>query len=175
MAMSAASFPKGCRSGSRRCVRSSPRHRGARHHGTMANRGDRRRRPAHRGCGQCTAEGGGGAPAVDGVPAVRAVAVDPGTSRSRCARAVGMLPCFTPSADDIARVLVDRDGSTSGRPIGRRRSAVATSAGRRLATDAEARARRERALGMARDAATHPAPTPPSRRCWPPPRMRRVR
>ena len=73
------------------------------------------------------------------------------TLRSRC-RHVALL---TPSAEDIARVLVERDGlderaahwaaAISGGHVGR---------ARRLATDAEARARRERALGMARDAAT---------------------
>lgn len=73
------------------------------------------------------------------------------TLRSRC-RHVALL---TPSADDIARVLVDRDGlderaalwaaAISGGHVGR---------ARRLATDADARSRRERALGMARDAAT---------------------
>lgn len=73
------------------------------------------------------------------------------TLRSRC-RHVALL---TPSADDIAQVLVARDGLAEGDA----RWAAAVSGGhvgraRRLATDAEARARRERALGMARDAAT---------------------
>lgn len=73
------------------------------------------------------------------------------TLRSRC-RHVALL---TPSADDIAKVLVQRDGL----PEADARWAAAVSGGhvgraRRLATDAEARARRERALGMARDAAT---------------------
>lgn len=73
------------------------------------------------------------------------------TLRSRC-RHVALL---TPSADDITAVLVARDGL----PESEARWAAAVSGGhvgraRRLATDAEARARRARALGMARDAAT---------------------
>ena len=73
------------------------------------------------------------------------------TLRSRC-RHVALL---TPSADDITQVLVQRDGL----PESEARWAAAVSGGhvgraRRLATDAEARARRARALGMARDAAT---------------------
>ena len=73
------------------------------------------------------------------------------TLRSRC-RHVALV---TPSADAIARVLVERDGlgedeakwaaAVSGGHVGR---------ARRLATDPEARARRARALGLARDAAT---------------------
>ncbi len=73
------------------------------------------------------------------------------TLRSRC-RHVALV---TPSAAAIARVLVDADGldaetaqwaaSVSGGHVGR---------ARRLATDAEARQRRERALGLVRDAAT---------------------
>lgn len=73
------------------------------------------------------------------------------TLRSRC-RHVALT---TPSADAIARVLVERDGlgheeaewaaAVSGGHVGR---------ARRLATDPEARARRARALGLARDAAT---------------------
>jgi DNA polymerase-3 subunit delta' len=73
------------------------------------------------------------------------------TLRSRC-RHVALA---TPSADAIARVLIERDGlggqeagwaaSVSGGHVGR---------ARRLATDPEARARRARALGLARDAAT---------------------
>ncbi len=73
------------------------------------------------------------------------------TLRSRC-RHVGLT---TPSAEAIARVLIDRDGlgaqeatwaaAISGGHVGR---------ARRLATDPEARARRARALGLARDAAT---------------------
>lgn len=73
------------------------------------------------------------------------------TLRSRC-RHVALT---TPSADAIARVLVERDGlgqqeatwaaAASGGHVGR---------ARRLATDPEARARRARALGLARDAAT---------------------
>jgi DNA polymerase III subunit delta' len=61
----------------------------------------------------------------------------------------------TPSTEAIARVLVDSDGldadtanwaaSVSGGHVGR---------ARRLATDPEARERRERALGLVRDAAT---------------------
>jgi DNA polymerase-3 subunit delta' len=61
----------------------------------------------------------------------------------------------TPAAQEIARVLVESDGlgqdeatwaaAVSGGHIGR---------ARRLATDPEARARRARALGLARDAAT---------------------
>ncbi|AFC46794.1 DNA-directed DNA polymerase III subunit delta [Mycobacterium intracellulare MOTT-02] len=73
------------------------------------------------------------------------------TLRSRC-RHVALV---TPSTEAIARVLVDSDGlspetadwaaSVSGGHVGR---------ARRLATDPEARARRERALGLVRDAAT---------------------
>ncbi|MCA2242195.1 DNA polymerase III subunit delta' [Mycobacterium sp. WUMAC-067] len=73
------------------------------------------------------------------------------TLRSRC-RHVALV---TPSTEAIAHVLVDRDGlspetadwaaSVSGGHVGR---------ARRLATDPEARQRRERALGLVRDAAT---------------------
>ena len=73
------------------------------------------------------------------------------TLRSRC-RHVALV---TPSLDSIAKVLVASDGmseadatwaaSVSGGHVGR---------ARRLATDADARQRRERALGLARDAAT---------------------
>ena len=73
------------------------------------------------------------------------------TLRSRC-RHVALV---TPGADAIARVLIDSDGmserdarwaaSVSGGHVGR---------ARRLATDEQARTRRERALGLARDAAT---------------------
>ena len=73
------------------------------------------------------------------------------TLRSRC-RHVALV---TPPTDAIARVLIDSDGlpadtanwaaSVSGGHIGR---------ARRLATDPEARERRERALGLVRDAAT---------------------
>src|SRR6201997_2854591 len=73
------------------------------------------------------------------------------TLRSRC-RHVALV---TPSIEAIARVLVDSDGldadtaewaaSVSGGHVGR---------ARRLATDPEARERRERALGLVRDAAT---------------------
>ena len=73
------------------------------------------------------------------------------TLRSRC-RHVALT---TPSADAIARVLIERDGlskqdaawaaAISGGHVGR---------ARRLATDQEARARRAQALGLARDAAT---------------------
>jgi DNA polymerase III subunit delta' len=73
------------------------------------------------------------------------------TLRSRC-RHVALV---TPSTEAIARVLVDSDGlaadtaewaaSVSGGHVGR---------ARRLATDPEARERRERALGLVRDAAT---------------------
>jgi len=73
------------------------------------------------------------------------------TLRSRC-RHVALT---TPSADAIARVLIERDGlskqdaawaaAISGGHVGR---------ARRLATDPEARARRAQALGLARDAAT---------------------
>ena len=72
------------------------------------------------------------------------------TLRSRC-RHVALV---TPSAEAIARVLVESDGldadvanwaaSVSGGHVGR---------ARRLATDPEARQRRERALGLVRDAA----------------------
>jgi DNA polymerase III subunit delta' len=73
------------------------------------------------------------------------------TLRSRC-RHVALV---TPSSAAIAEVLVDRDGleadtanwaaSVSGGHVGR---------ARRLATDPEARERRQQALGLARDAAT---------------------
>ena len=73
------------------------------------------------------------------------------TLRSRC-RLVALV---TPSAEAIAGVLIDRDGlgeeearwaaAVSGGHVGR---------ARRLATDPDARARRARALGLARDAAT---------------------
>ncbi|ORX02808.1 DNA polymerase III subunit delta' [Mycolicibacillus trivialis] len=73
------------------------------------------------------------------------------TLRSRC-RHVALV---TPSTAAIAQVLVDTDGlpadeanwaaSISGGHVGR---------ARRLATDPEARSRRRRALGLARDAAT---------------------
>ncbi len=73
------------------------------------------------------------------------------TLRSRC-RHVALV---TPPTEAIARVLVDRDGlgpdvanwaaAVSGGHVGR---------ARRLATDPEARQRRERALGLVRDAAT---------------------
>src|SRR6516165_11590145 len=73
------------------------------------------------------------------------------TLRSRC-RHVALL---TPPVDAIARVLIDTDAlpeeqarwaaSVSGGHVGR---------ARRLATDPEARQRRERALGLVRDAVT---------------------
>ncbi|HUH67472.1 MAG TPA: DNA polymerase III subunit delta' [Mycobacterium sp.] len=73
------------------------------------------------------------------------------TLRSRC-RHVALV---TPSTEAIARVLIESDGlapdtanwaaSVSGGHVGR---------ARRLATDPEARQRRERALGLVRDAAT---------------------
>ncbi|MGE2690183.1 DNA polymerase III subunit delta' [Mycolicibacterium pulveris] len=73
------------------------------------------------------------------------------TLRSRC-RHVALV---TPPVDAIARVLVETDGlaeeearwaaSVSGGHVGR---------ARRLATDEDARQRRQRALGLARDAAT---------------------
>ncbi|MCU0198488.1 DNA polymerase III subunit delta', partial [Mycobacterium tuberculosis] len=73
------------------------------------------------------------------------------TLRSRC-RHVALV---TPSTHAIAQVLSDGDGldpdtanwaaSVSGGHVGR---------ARRLATDPQARQRRERALGLARDAAT---------------------
>jgi len=73
------------------------------------------------------------------------------TLRSRC-RHVALV---TPPVEAIARVLIEADGlpetearwaaSVSGGHVGR---------ARRLATDQEARRRRERALGLAREAAT---------------------
>ncbi|MEZ0349877.1 DNA polymerase III subunit delta' [Mycobacterium sp. pR1184] len=73
------------------------------------------------------------------------------TLRSRC-RHVALV---TPSTESIAQVLIDSDGlsadtaswaaSVSGGHVGR---------ARRLATDSQARERRERALGLVRDAAT---------------------
>jgi DNA polymerase-3 subunit delta' len=73
------------------------------------------------------------------------------TLRSRCRH----LALVTPRLDAIAQVLIDNDGmpekdarwaaSVSGGHVGR---------ARRLATDEQARGRRERALGLARDAAT---------------------
>ena len=73
------------------------------------------------------------------------------TLRSRC-RHVALV---TPSADAIAGVLMEHDGLGADEA----RWAAAVSGGhvgraRRLATDEEARARRARALGLARDAAT---------------------
>src|SRR6201991_647723 len=73
------------------------------------------------------------------------------TLRSRCRH----IALVTPPPDAIAQVLIDSDGltadtaswaaSVSGGHVGR---------ARRLATDPEARERRERALGLVRDAAT---------------------
>src|ERR1700712_398770 len=73
------------------------------------------------------------------------------TLRSRCRH----VPLVTPPLDAIAQVLIDADGldadtanwaaSVSGGHVGR---------ARRLATDGEGRTRRERARGLARDAAT---------------------
>ena len=73
------------------------------------------------------------------------------TLRSRCRH----MALVTPPVDAIARVLVQTDGlseedagwaaSVSGGHVGR---------ARRLATDEQARERRQRALGLARDAAT---------------------
>lgn len=73
------------------------------------------------------------------------------TLRSRCRH----IALVTPPVDAIARVLVETDGlsdedarwaaSVSGGHVGR---------ARRLATDEQARERRQRALGLARDAAT---------------------
>ncbi|MEW5810829.1 MAG: DNA polymerase III subunit delta' [Actinomycetota bacterium] len=73
------------------------------------------------------------------------------TLRSRCRH----IALVTPGVDAIAKVLVERDGlpeaeaawaaSVSGGHVGR---------ARRLATDEQARERRRRALGLARDAAT---------------------
>ncbi|WP_111508038.1 DNA polymerase III subunit delta' [Mycobacterium kyogaense] len=73
------------------------------------------------------------------------------TLRSRCRH----IALVTPGVDAIAKVLVERDGlpeadaawaaSVSGGHVGR---------ARRLATDEQARERRKRALGLAREAAT---------------------
>ena len=81
------------------------------------------------------------------------------TLRSRC-RHVALV---TPQVEAIARVLIDSDGlpaedanwaaSVSGGHVGR---------ARRLATDEEARRRRERALALARDAATPSRAGPPA-------------
>lgn len=73
------------------------------------------------------------------------------TLRSRC-RHVALV---TPSADAIARVLMDVDGLSADEA----QWAAAAGGGhvgraRRLATDPDARSRRARALGLARDAAT---------------------
>jgi DNA polymerase-3 subunit delta' len=73
------------------------------------------------------------------------------TLRSRC-RHVALV---TPSAEAIAQVLMDTDGLSSEQA----QWAAAISGGhvgraRRLAVDPEARERRKRALGLARDAAT---------------------
>lgn len=73
------------------------------------------------------------------------------TLRSRC-RHVALV---TPTAASIAQVLVSNDGLTEAQA----RWAASVSGGhvgraRRLATDADARERRLRALGLARDAAT---------------------
>ncbi|VBA33148.1 DNA polymerase III subunit gamma/tau [Mycobacterium pseudokansasii] len=94
-------------------------------------------------------------PPVSTVFLLCAPSVDPAdiavTLRSRC-RHVALV---TPSTAAIAQVLADSDGldtetaawaaSVSGGHVGR---------ARRLATDPEARLRRERALGLARDAVT---------------------
>lgn len=73
------------------------------------------------------------------------------TLRSRCRH----VPLVTPSTAEIARVLIERDG------IAAEQAQWAAAAGgghigraRRLATDPEARSRRARALGLARDAVT---------------------
>ncbi len=73
------------------------------------------------------------------------------TLRSRCRH----VPLVTPPVTAIAQVLVDRDGMSSETA----QWAAAVSGGhvgraRRLATDPQARQRRERTLGLARDAAT---------------------
>ncbi|MGV0715113.1 DNA polymerase III subunit delta' [Mycolicibacterium sp. XJ662] len=73
------------------------------------------------------------------------------TLRSRC-RHVALV---TPPVDAIARVLIETDGLAEGEA----RWAASVSGGhvgraRRLATDDDARQRRQRALGLARDAAT---------------------
>jgi DNA polymerase-3 subunit delta' len=73
------------------------------------------------------------------------------TLRSRC-RHVALV---TPPLEAIAKVLIDNDGM----PEAKARWAASVSGGhvgraRRLATDEQARNRRERALGLARDAAT---------------------
>jgi DNA polymerase-3 subunit delta' len=73
------------------------------------------------------------------------------TLRSRC-RHVALV---TPPVDAIARVLIDTDGL----PSDEARWAASVSGGhvgraRRLATDEQARERRQRALGLAREAAT---------------------
>ena len=62
----------------------------------------------------------------------------------------------TPPLDAIAQVLIDTDGLLGRRRAsGRRRSAAGTSAGRAGWPPTSRRAqRRERALGLARDAAT---------------------
>lgn len=73
------------------------------------------------------------------------------TLRSRCRH----VPLVTPPLEAIARVLIDTDGL----PEAEARWAASVSGGhvgraRRLATDEQARTRRERALSLARDAAT---------------------
>src|ERR1700712_5265197 len=73
------------------------------------------------------------------------------TLRSRC-RHVALV---TPKLDAIAQVLIDTDGMNEGDALW----AASVSGGhvgraRRLATDEQARSRRQRALGLARDAAT---------------------
>ncbi len=73
------------------------------------------------------------------------------TLRSRCRH----VPLVTPPVDAIAQVLIDREGLTS--EIAQWAAAVSgghVGRARRLATDPQARLRRERALGLARDAAT---------------------
>ena len=120
----------------------------------MADRADRGRRPADRGRGECAAQGGRGAAAVDGVPAVRAV----GGSRGHRDHAAVALPAC--GAGDAAGRR-DRPGADryrraagGGRPLGgvgqRRPCRPGAAAGHRRG-GAE---RRQRALGLARDAAT---------------------
>ena len=137
---------------------------------------DRGRRPADRGRGECAAQGGGGAAAVDGVPAVRAV----GRSRGHRDHAAFAVPaCGVGDAAgrrDCAGADRDRRRCPRRTPGGRRRSAAVMSGGhggwrptRRRGTDGSAplawRATQRRRRG----------PTPLPRNWWRWPRPKRGR
>ena len=143
-------------------------------HRPLAGRRDRGCRPAHRGCGQRAAEGGGGAAAVDGVPAVRAVG---GPRGHRDHPAVAVPARGAGDAVDaaaIAQVLIDaRRARRRAGARGRRRSAAVTSAG--PAGWPPIRRRGNAAPGHWAWPATPPPRRGPTRRprnWWPPPRPR---